>query len=473
MAKTRLYLLLCTLLYAIAPQALKSQGHTDTLPVKKIEHLARSVAEQSQRQYGLYLQQTSKQLKALERHEKKLLKKLPADKQAEAGQWMGELKAKQEELLHWQQHPEDLLKKMPGGPYITRMDSLQTLFGFAMPGVGSSALLEKAGEQLDLLKAQVSLNTGLEGWLEERRGLWLNSFRGDATVSGLMPSEFVKWQKEVHSLKTRAQQYKETISDPQKMETEALRLLNRLPAFKEFMSKNGELARLFGPPSGGNVSGAAGATPIAGLQTRESLAAQLASRFGDDFLASGGGLQQQLQQGMEQLSAQAQPPLGQLPGWDGLMEKGESYLDKLNTELTPQQKEMAELKAMALKKRLEASWNLQSATRLQNFPAVRDVGLSLGYKLHPHITTGLGIAYKFALGTSWKDIEWTHEGFGLRSFVEWRLTSATGKLFKNIWLLGCFEMNYWERIGNTVQWKDMAWQKSGLVGVSKQLKWAK
>jgi hypothetical protein len=113
---------------------------------------------------------------------------------------------------------------------------------------------------------------------------------------------------------------------------------------------------------------------------------------------------------------------------------------------------------------------MQSAMRIQDFPAVRDVGLSLGYKLNPRSVVGVGVAYKFALGESWKNIDWTHEGVGLRSFIDWRMTEAGGKLFKGLWLTGGFEMNYWSRIAGNATWKELAWQKSGLMGVTKKMK---
>jgi hypothetical protein len=98
------------------------------------------------------------------------------------------------------------------------------------------------------------------------------------------------------------------------------------------------------------------------------------------------------------------------------------------------------------------------------------VGLSLGYKMNPRSVIGVGIAYKFALGESWKDVEWTHEGVGLRSFLDWRISSAGSKLLQNFWITGGFEMNYWKRIANNATWKDLAWQQSGLIGLTKTIK---
>jgi hypothetical protein len=39
-----------------------------------------------------------------------------------------------------------------------------------------------------------------------------------------------------------------------------------------------------------------------------------------------------------------------------------------------------------------------------------------------------------------------------------------------LWLTGGFEMNYWSRIAGNATWKELAWQKSGLMGVTKTLK---
>jgi hypothetical protein len=146
---------------------------------------------------------------------------------------------------------------------------------------------------------------------------------------------------------------------------------------------------------------------------------------------------------------------------------------ELQQTLSPAQQEKAGLKSKSFKERLEIGWNLQSATRIQNFGAIRDVGLSIGYKLNPRSVAGVGIAYKFALGESWQKLKWTHEGVGFRSFIDWRVAAAGSKLLQGIWLTGGFEMNYWSRIPQGVQFRNLAWERSGLVGVTKKLSFFK
>jgi hypothetical protein len=425
-----------------------------------MEKLAREVKDETAAFTEKMNQEAGKQLEALKQQEARLEKHLPKEEIEKAQKLRAELDEKLDLLARFTHAPDSLLKSLAKGPYIARFDSLETLFKFTLPNTGSLSVMNDASVQIQRLKSELAMLGELEKWLENREQQWKNLLSGNTLKKLQMPKAFGKWQEEVLAYKMQVQHWKETIKDPQKIETEALRLLNKLPAFREFMSKNGELARLFGPPAG--ATGLPAGTPIPGLQTRQSLAQELQNRFGANALQSGGALQQQMQNGMEQLSSQQQNPLNNLPGLQNL-----SIGNASEAVMTPKQQENAALKSKTFKERLEFGWNMQSATRLQNFPAVRDVGLSLGYKLNPRSVMGIGVAYKFALGESWKNIDWTHEGVGLRSFVDWRVSAAGSKLLQNIWLTGGFEMNYWSRIANDVQWRELAWQKSGLVGVNK------
>jgi hypothetical protein len=52
--------------------------------------------------------------------------------------------------------------------------------------------------------------------------------------------------------------------------------------------------------------------------------------------------------------------------------------------------------------------------------AIADMGLSLGYKLNDKSIIGVGASYKMGYGSIQK-IRITHEGVGLRSFIDWKL----------------------------------------------------
>jgi hypothetical protein len=463
------YLTILILLNLAIPKFSLSQG-VDSMHLHKVEKLAAEIKSLTE-QYGQKINEASvSRLKAIKKQEEKLEKLVPKNELARVENLKDGLTQKLIELENISKDPASLLKDNLNRPYLARFDSLESLFKFAIPNAANTAILEDAAQQIKALKAQLGLLGDSENWLAGREQQWRELLGNNALANLVMPKIFGKWQEEVMAYKLQIAHWKETANDPQKIETEALKLLNKLPAFKEFMSKNGELARLFGPPAGSTDLPTG--TAIPGLQTRQSLAQELQNRFGANALQSGGALQQQIQNGMEQLSSQQQNPLQQLIG-DVQNQVQQLTNGGQAAAISPQQAERAELKSKTFKQRVEAGWNLQSATRIQDFPAVRDVGLSLGYKLNPRSVVGIGVAYKFALGQSWKDLEWTHEGIGLRSFLDWRISKAGSKLLQNIWLTGGFEMNYWTRIANDVQWKDLAWQRSGLVGMTKIVKYKK
>jgi hypothetical protein len=96
-------------------------------------------------------------------------------------------------------------------------------------------------------------------------------------------------------------------------------------------------------------------------------------------------------------------------------------------------------------------------------PVTSDIGLSLGYKLNDKGLVGVGASYKIGWGKSIRQISITHQGAGLRSFVDYNLR-------KSFWISGGYEMNYRSAFNDIEQLKNLnAWQQSGLVGISKKL----
>jgi hypothetical protein len=362
--------------------------------------------------------------------------------------------------------PDSLLAATGLGPYLSRIDSLTGALHFLKTKAGGTPeQIIKMLEPLKALKARMGLMQEYSEWLNERKNSWqallgLNGFSND-----LMPPAFRQLAAEAANYKAQWMAWKETLNDPAKLEAEALKWLQKLPAFKEFMSRNGELARLFAPPGG--TGGANTSQALAGLQTRQGLMQTLQSRFGS-LQQANQAFNQQLQAGMSQLS-QAQQ---QLTNLGSQLVSGSIG----NSNLTPYQQESADLKTKSFGRRLEFGWNLQTGVRVQNFPSVNDLGLSLGYKVNPKSVIGIGVAYKFALGSIQK-IQFTHEGIGLRSFADLRISSPKAKMFSNIWLSGGFEMNYWQRFDNLppigARSAPQAWQRSGLIGMTKKMKMGK
>ena len=415
--------------------------------------------------------------------------KAKANAQMEAieTQWQarkGRLKKQEEKILQWLQQTDkqasDAIGKLDGlqltditnrwkngqtaAPYIARLDTLKTLLGFH-----ETLQLPQVAEAEALLKKLQSSLGGAEeasSWLQQRQNSLFEALRKQAKLPPEISKAFDKWKGEAAVWKAQVAQYKEVLNSPEKIEREALKILQKQPFFQQFMAKHGELARLFGPPAGADAAGVG--NPIPGLQTRQSLMQDLQTRFGASAIQSGGALQQQIQNGMDQLSDQQAMQLGNILENAGLPKP--EGAGELQQTLSPAQQEKAGLKSKSFKERLEIGWNLQSATRIQNFGAIRDVGLSIGYKLNPRSVAGVGIAYKFALGESWQKLKWTHEGVGFRSFIDWRVAAAGSKLLQGIWLTGGFEMNYFTNMTNLLQINHNSWNNSLIIGITKSLK---
>jgi hypothetical protein len=112
--------------------------------------------------------------------------------------------------------------------------------------------------------------------------------------------------------------------------------------------------------------------------------------------------------------------------------------------------------------RLEYGANLQTGKGNNLFPVTSDLGLSLDYKISDKSSLGLGASYKLGWGSSWNNISLTHQGIGLRSYIDMKLKGS-------LYISGGYEQNYRSEIHAIQQLKDYsAWQSSGLIGLSKK-----
>ena len=200
------------------------------------------------------------------------------------------------------------------------------------------------------------------------------------------------------------------------------------------------LASLFGSSTNN------GAIPnIAGLQTRAGVNSLIQER-----LAMGGPNAMEVFSQNMQL---AQAEMNKLK--DKVLKSGSSEAEI--PDFKPNQQ-----KTRTFLQRLEYSSNIQLAKNNSLMPTVADIALSLGYKLNDKSIIGIGASYKMGLG-SIQRLSISHQGIGLRSFIDW-------KLKKQFYVSGGFEMNYNTQFKNISQLKSYnGWQHAGLVGLTKKI----
>lgn len=238
---------------------------------------------------------------------------------------------------------------------------------------------------------------------------------------------------------------KETFSDTKKTEELALKILNQLPAFKDFMRRNSMLASLFRMP--GDPNDPAAQASLAGLQTR----AQVNGQIQQQLAAGGPNAQAQFQQNMQAAQAQLNELKNKILKAGG----GNSNMDM------PEGFKPNNQKSKTFWQRLETGTNVQTQGGRNYFPVTSDLGLTLGYKLNDKSIIGIGASYKLGWGNGWRNIRLSNQGAGLRSFVDWKLKGS-------FWLSGGYELNYRSLFNSISELQSLnAWQQSGLLGLSK------
>lgn len=331
--------------------------------------------------------------------------------------------------------------------YIPDLDSLSTLLAFLkeLPttAISPSDLgIDASMAQVDKLKSAFSSSSYAESFLKDRK----QALKQLLTKYPL-GKQLKRVNKQVFYYSQQAQSYREMLKDKKKIERKVLEVLAKQKAFKLFMSKHSMLASLFRMPdlednSSLNLS-------LAGLQTRSQVTDLIQQRLG----AAGPNATQQFNNNMQ--SAQSQ--LAQLK--DKMQKLGAASSDAEMPEgFTPNSQ-----KTKSFWQRLQYGTNIQSQRANSVFPVTSDIGLSVGYKLNDKSIIGVGTTYKLGWGRSIQNMHITHQGVGLRGFLDW-------KIKKSIWISGGYEMNYRSLITDFTQLQDYSqWQRSGLIGLSKTI----
>ncbi len=301
--------------------------------------------------------------------------------------------------------------------------------------------INAARQKLDELEKDLSTTESVEKFIKERRRQLM-----DEAVKYLGKNKYLtKIDKEAYYYIETLRNYKELFSDRKKAEDLALKILNKIPAFKKFAQQNSMLASLFRLPSG---NGGYSPQDLAGLQTRESINALI-----QDRLASGGpNASQTFSQNMQR----AQAELNQLKS-QVLKAGGGSSSDANIPSFKPNSQ-----RSKTFLQRLDFGSNFQFGRNNSLVPSTADIALSVGYKLNDKSIVGIGASYKMGYG-SIRRLSISHQGIGLRSFIDW-------KLKKQFFVSGGFEMNYNAQFKKLSQLRSLdAWQQSGLIGITRKM----
>jgi len=297
--------------------------------------------------------------------------------------------------------------------------------------------LEDASKKMGELEQDIANTEAVEKYIRQRKRQLI-----DQAIKYIGNCKYLsKIDKESYYYIETLRNYRELFSDSKKTEELAVKLLNKIPDFQQFLQQNSRASGLFGFASS-NAN-----TSIAGLQTRESINALIQERIA----VGGPNARRQISEGLQQAKAEQANLKNRVLKAGGTSSDAEIPNFKPNGQ-----------RSKTFMQRLEFGSNVQFAKNNRLVPTTADIALSLGYKLNDKSIIGLGASYRLGMGTLQR-IRFTHEGIGVRSFVDW-------KLKKNFSLSGGFEMNYNAQFKNITQLQSYnAWQRSGLIGLTKKV----
>jgi hypothetical protein len=384
---------------------------------------------------------SGKALAQLQKQEQKIQRKLARIDSLKANKLLGDAKQ------HYGQLEQRLKKAGSLQQYIPSIDTLSTSLKFFQ---NNPALLAKVKDGQVKLKESLSKVNGLKDqfsraeeikkFLKERR-----QYLKEQLSQMRFAKELKNLNKQVYYYNQQLSDYKELLNDHKKIERKAIELLSKTKLFKDFMRRNNQLASLFRLP--GDPDDPVSTASLAGLQTR----AQVNNLIQQQIAAGGPNAQQQFQQNMQE----AQSQLNQLKN------KIAQFGGNSSEDIMPEGFKPNQQKTKSFLQRLEWGTNIQSQKANGYFPVTSDIGLSLGYKLNDKSLVGIGASYKMGWGQNIRNINITHQGVGIRRFMDWKIKGS-------FWVSGGYEMNYRNEFNRIAVLKDMnAWQQSGLIGISK------
>ncbi|MDF2189977.1 hypothetical protein [Paraflavitalea sp. CAU 1676] len=392
--------------------------------------------------------QTEKYLQRLARKEEKLRRKLMKTDSTAAKQLFDGSAEQYAKLSEKLKNPTAITGRA-GGQYLPYVDSLKTSLSFLEKNkdlLNSEEAKKITGslQQVQQIQGKLQQTEEIKAFIRQRKEQIKATLSRYTNLPAGLTKGYQDFQKEMYYYTQQVQEYKDLLNDPDKLLNKTLSLLNKLPAFQDFMKQHSELAGLFSVPAG-----YASGQSLAGLQTRSQVQQLMQNQLG-----AGPNVQQMMQQNLS--AAQAQ--LNELKDKISKLGGGGADLDMPNFKPNNQ-------KTKSFWKRLEYGSNLQTQKSNVFFPTTSDLGLSVGYKLSDKSIIGIGGSYKVGWGKNIRNISISSQGAGLRSFLDVKLK---GSFFAS----GGFEYNYQplsytETLTPQDQHRVEEWQQSGLVGVSK------
>lgn len=443
-------MLCCVVYYSLA------QEEAPKLPPLKLLH---KLNKQYENTNNRLQKQTAAYLQKLQKQEQKLKQQLAKTDSLKAEQVFGNIDDKYSQLANQLQQPNTGTKQ-----YLKGLDSVKTTLAFLEQSKLPSPFGEGQGVRLEGLNQLSSTlhNAGnIKQQLKQRKEYLKQQLQNTPLAKQLQGM-----QEQVFYYQQQLNEYKELLNNPDKLVQRLMGYVRGLPAFKNFFQQNSILSQLFAVPANYGTP-----QSLVGLQTNAAVSNLLSQRLGV-ATPSNGGMPAQLQAPLQQANQQLQQIKQK---FKNLTSSG--GISNSNDEQWPEESKRPPnaQKTKTFLQRLQVGFNTQSQRNSNLLPSITDIAVTVGYKINNNLTTGIGTAFKLGLGNGWQNIRFTAEGLGVRSFIEGKLPKLLPVVGENLWLSANVEWNYFPTLNQTIPLTNLkidwnAWQRSGLLGLTKKMK---
>lgn len=327
--------------------------------------------------------------------------------------------------------------------YIPIQDSLQIAIQFIKKNdscssvtVNDSSMYEQFSKQIKLLNKNYCKSEEMKKMITQRA----NSILEKYPTTNL--KELNKYLKGVNEYSRLIRDNKYFLVEQNKLEKRLMGALRDMPQFKELFLDKSQYSTILGIPQVGNNI----AQGVNQVQTRIAIQTSIQTILPSNITNPQQFIQSQIQsQQLQNLRSEAENVVRKL----NVSDAESSEINQSNN-----------IKKSKFGNNIEYGWNIQTQKQNTYFPAVSDLALTVGYKLSPKSTLGVGSSYKLGWGKSIENMNLSSQGFGFRTFLDL-------KLLKQWWLYGGYEKHYENSL------TDLGvnnWQASGLIGLNRKIK---
>jgi hypothetical protein len=295
--------------------------------------------------------------------------------------------------------------------------------------------IQKSLLELTTLEKKLQYTGQLEQYIKNRKAELssiLSKYKGIVKYDGILK----KWGKEYYYYTETLKNYKTIFNEPTRAQEAVLKLANKLPSFKDFMKKNGELTSLFNKSNSQNLSG---------LQTR----GQVQDLINGQMASFGNKGKELVSQKMSEAKEMLTKAIGKIP----IVSDASTIPDfKPNNQ-----------KTKTLWQRIEYGSDLQLNRKSKEFPTSASMGFNIGYKLTDKARLGIGISTNLNIGNNWKKPAPVAEQLCFRSYVEFYIA-------KEFYLRGGWERQFTQSVTN-LEFLDRKgfFRESALLGISRKI----